>query len=111
MMTDTSNVEPKRKLFLLKLNAVRIRTKLSVPSIYRLIKEGVFPKPLKMGERAVAWVEDEIEEWLQAKLEERGKPFNRVETPKPAEETEPRSINPLLNIKASENKVATLPEE
>ena len=110
-MTETSNNEPKRKLVLLKINAVRSRTKLSVPSVYRLIKEGKFPKPINMGERAVAWIEDEIEEWLLAKLEERGEAFqkqedvrlNKIKTFVPMEvpPPKPQSPNPLLVPKTS----------
>ena len=33
-------------------------------TIYRLMKEGRFPQPLKIGERAVRWSEAEIVGWL-----------------------------------------------
>ena len=34
---------------------------------YKLIQEGVFPKPIKMG-RASRWLKSDLEEWLQAKI-------------------------------------------
>ncbi|ELE9684371.1 AlpA family phage regulatory protein, partial [Enterobacter kobei] len=34
--------------------------------IYRLISEGRFPAPVKIGTRAVAFVESEIDEWIKA---------------------------------------------
>ena len=45
----------------LKLPEVRIRTGKSRSSIYQGIKDGTFPKPIKLGPRAVAWIETEIE--------------------------------------------------
>ena len=36
-------------------------------SIYRLMAEGSFPKPLKLGARAVAWRVEDIDAWLREK--------------------------------------------
>jgi prophage regulatory protein len=33
------------------------------------IKEGDFPKPIKLGMRAVAWLEADIAGWIAAKVE------------------------------------------
>jgi prophage regulatory protein len=43
----------------------------SAPSIYRLIRQNQFPKPIHLGERRVAFVESEIDAWLQAKVDQR----------------------------------------
>ena len=32
-------------------------------SIYRLIRAGKFPQPLKIGEKAVRWRESDIKDW------------------------------------------------
>jgi len=45
----------------LKLPEVRIRTGKSRSSIYQGAKDGTFPKPIRIGPRAVAWIEAEIE--------------------------------------------------
>ena len=37
----------------------------SGPTIYRMIKKGQFPKPLKIGSRSY-WIADEVEAALQA---------------------------------------------
>lgn len=42
-------------------------TGLSDKWFYKLIQEGVFPKPIKMG-RASRWLKSDLEEWLQAKV-------------------------------------------
>ncbi len=49
---------------LLRLDEVAARTGLGRTTIYRKMREGSFPEPLKIGARAVRWPESEIEEWL-----------------------------------------------
>src|SRR5262245_2134502 len=43
----------------------------SKPHLYRLIKAGRFPKPVKIGENRNGFVESEIDAWLRKKVEER----------------------------------------
>jgi len=51
----------------LKLPEVRARTAKSRSSIYQGVKDGTFPKQIKIGgPRAVGWIESEIEDYLQA---------------------------------------------
>lgn len=58
---------------LLRLNEVKQRTGLSKSSIYNQIADGTFPEPVPIGARAVAWVEDEIQEWINNRIAERRK--------------------------------------
>ena len=58
-------------LRILALSEVRRRTLYSRAQIYRLEAAGRFPKRVKLGEHRVGWVEAEIEEWLQARLDAR----------------------------------------
>jgi prophage regulatory protein len=44
------------------------RTGLSRSKLYATAD---FPKPVKIGERSVAWVESEITEWIDARIAER----------------------------------------
>lgn len=39
--------------------------------IYKLIDRGQFPRPVKLGERKVAFVEREIDDWIRSKIEQR----------------------------------------
>ena len=39
--------------------------------LYRLISEERFPQPVKIGIRAVAFVENEIDEWILSAIEKR----------------------------------------
>ncbi|CNI32312.1 helix-turn-helix transcriptional regulator [Yersinia pseudotuberculosis] len=34
---------------------------------YKLIRDGVFPKPIKMG-RSSRWLQSEVEAWLQERI-------------------------------------------
>ncbi|HGY1114536.1 TPA: helix-turn-helix transcriptional regulator [Providencia rettgeri] len=36
---------------------------------YKLIQDGEFPKPIKLG-RSSRWLKSEIEQWLQARIAE-----------------------------------------
>lgn len=47
----------------LKLPAVVSMSGKSRSSIYNAIKTGDFPAPVKIGPRAVAWLESAIEKW------------------------------------------------
>ena len=35
------------------------------------IKQGDFPRPVKLGPRAVAWLDSEVEEWMYSRLKAR----------------------------------------
>ena len=51
--------------------AVEDQTGLSRSTIYLLMQNGQFPKPVRIGGRAVAWPEADVEAWLNARLAER----------------------------------------
>lgn len=53
---------------LMRLQAVKETTGLSRSSIYA---DSSFPKPVKIGERAVAWVEDEVLNWVDERIQAR----------------------------------------
>ena len=48
----------------LRRRDIEQRIRLSRTSIYEKIAAGTFPKPVKLGARAVAWRESDIEAWL-----------------------------------------------
>ena len=49
---------------LLRCQEVVARCSTSRSKIYRLINQGRFPRPLKIGGRSVRWLESEITAWL-----------------------------------------------
>lgn len=59
---------------LLEFREVLERTRLSKTTLSRMERAGRFPTRLHLSERKVAWVADEIDEWLQARSAHRNKP-------------------------------------
>lgn len=46
------------------------KVKLSRASIYRAVKRGDFPAPVKIGEHSPRWIESEVDAWINAKIQE-----------------------------------------
>tara|TARA_B100000809_G_scaffold72419_1_gene70138 strand:+ start:283 stop:546 length:264 start_codon:yes stop_codon:yes gene_type:complete len=81
-MENTKNpTSNKPKTRLIRLNEVLSRTGYGRTSIYRKMEEGTFPKCLKLGppindhtkfdSRAIAWIEHEVDQWVESRIEER----------------------------------------
>lgn len=64
-------IETPSKERFLRLSDVKKRTGLSRSTIYLNISNGTFPKNINLGLRCVAWLESEIEAWMQARIQER----------------------------------------
>ena len=70
---------PKKRF--IRLPEVLSRTGYGRTSIYRKMEDGSFPKSVKLGgppkdpsifdSRAVAWIEDEVDQWGDARIEAR----------------------------------------
>lgn len=58
---------------LIRLKEVMKISGLSRSGIYKFIKEGKFPKSVSLGVRSVAWVEQEVQDWVEQII------FNRDE--------------------------------
>jgi len=56
---------------LIKLKEVINKTCLSRSSIYDYVDRGLFPKPVKLGARSVAWVLSEVDEWILIRINDR----------------------------------------
>jgi prophage regulatory protein len=54
-----------------RLPTVEMKTGKSRSEIYADMAEGKFPKPVRIGERAVAWRESEIASWQQQRVQAR----------------------------------------
>lgn len=66
---------------LLRLPEVRARTGLGRDSVYRLAKAGEFPRPVKVSERASAWLESEVQAFIAQRIaarDERPVDFSQV---------------------------------
>ncbi|ANU35669.1 AlpA family transcriptional regulator [Vibrio scophthalmi] len=55
----------------LRLKEVMALTALGRSSIYKFMNEERFPKSVPLGDRAVAWVDNEVEDWMHERLSKR----------------------------------------
>ena len=53
---------------ILRRPQVEARTGLSRSTIYAKISTNAFPKSVRLGVRAVGWIESEIDSWLVAQI-------------------------------------------
>jgi prophage regulatory protein len=47
---------------------VEERTSLPKTTLYDWIKSGQFPPPIRLGDAMVAWLESDIEEWIDRQI-------------------------------------------
>lgn len=65
-----SNTQDKQLIEFIRLPEVRKLTGLSTATIYRMAVNGKFPKQVKIGDSAVAWVKSEVLAWNQQKVDD-----------------------------------------
>lgn len=59
------------KFKVLRRPAVEEKVKLCRSTIYSMIKEGKFPRPIKLGPRSVGWISAEVDTWLEGRIQQR----------------------------------------
>ena len=52
----------------LRLPVVKKRTGFESSQIYKLIKQGQFPKQIYLGPQSVAWLESEVTDWMKERI-------------------------------------------
>ncbi|EWH09033.1 phage transcriptional regulator AlpA [Catenovulum agarivorans DS-2] len=72
---------------LMKLTEVLHTTGLGRSTLYVLISENKFPKQVQLTQRSVAWPQDEVQNWVLERIEERDKSntqanYNQSQTPR-----------------------------
>ena len=55
---------------ILRLPEVISKTGLARSTIYGRIKSNAFPMPISLGSRAMGFIEQEVDEWIEAKITE-----------------------------------------
>lgn len=55
---------------LIRRKKVEQLTALSRSRLYELMKQGAFPKPIRLGVMSVAWVEVEVHQWIASRIAE-----------------------------------------
>ncbi|QBM16560.1 hypothetical protein MARI_06420 [Marinobacter sp. JH2] len=56
---------------ILRLRDVIEKTGLARSTVYKYIEAGTFPKPIDLGGRSVGWVDEEINDWILEKVNQR----------------------------------------
>lgn len=58
---------------LMRIRAVIEMTGISKSYVYQLVRDNEFPKPVKLtkGAKAVAWVEAEVQAWVNSRIADR----------------------------------------
>lgn len=69
--TSGPDVPENRPTRFLRMSEVADRVGLHKRTIWRLIAAESFPQPVPLGDRAVGFVESEIEDWMRKKIESR----------------------------------------
>ncbi|MDB9798196.1 AlpA family transcriptional regulator [Pseudomonadales bacterium] len=59
---------------ILRFPEVTARTGLSRSRLYHAMSEGTFPSSISIGERAIGWIEAEIDAWVDSKIEQARRP-------------------------------------
>jgi len=55
---------------LIRFSEAQRRTGYSKAWLYRLMSEGKFPASIKIGSRSIAFVESEVDEWIEQRIAE-----------------------------------------
>ncbi|WP_110642893.1 AlpA family transcriptional regulator [Salinicola sp. CPA57] len=58
---------------LLRRRDVELKTGKSRSAIYAGVSNGTFPAPVPIGDKSVAWLEEEVDSWIAARLAERNR--------------------------------------
>ena len=53
---------------IIRRKEVEARIGLACSTIYAMIADNKFPRPVRIGRRAVGWLEEVIKNWLDAKV-------------------------------------------
>jgi len=66
---------------IIRLRDVMELTGLARSTVYKYVEAGTFPQPVPLGGRSVGWVEQEVEDWVLARIEERDATISTPATP------------------------------
>ena len=67
-MSLVFNPPPPRSHWILRWPELRNTVGYSRTNIYYLMKKGDFPQAIKLGGRAIGWLESEVNEWINDRV-------------------------------------------
>ena len=105
---------------LLRLPDVMKTVGLRRASIYQYVREGRFPKPVRITERSVGWVEAEIQAWIAERIAQRPgvdtsiatviKPVLTPSDPQPGYFVSAEEYSELQRLRRLEGRTQSLPQ-
>lgn len=66
---------------ILRLPAVKARTGLSRSTIYLRMSRGEFPQAIELGPHAIGWLEADVQEWIDQRVQRSRGTSERVSIP------------------------------
>ena len=66
MTTSENNQTAAQRL--IRRKEVQAKTGLGASSIYAMMKQGKFPKAITLSERRVAWIESDVDQWINERI-------------------------------------------
>jgi prophage regulatory protein len=73
LLQGDPNMATEQTTVILRLPELRKRIGLGRSSIYALVKQGSFPRPIPLSRRAVGWLQSDIEQWIAERAAKRVK--------------------------------------
>jgi prophage regulatory protein len=68
---DEATLHQSKRLRLISMGEVCRRVLFSRVHVYRMMAAGTFPRPVKLGENRIAFVEEEIDDFIRARIAQR----------------------------------------
>lgn len=75
-MDTTHTDSPPGTTRLLRIREVLRLCGLSRATLYREIKLHAFPAPVKLSARSVGWLQEDVAQWLEARIAQRGSAYD-----------------------------------
>ncbi len=77
---------------------------LSRATLYREIKLRSFPAPVKLSARSVGWLQDDVMQWLDSRVAQRGPAFQAIRQIEPLDTMKGSAISPVHRQAQDESK-------
>jgi prophage regulatory protein len=66
---NSSRIPAAQSPVIVRLPGVMERTGLARSTIYHMLGQGEFPRPITLSQRAVGWISSEVDEWLLSRIQ------------------------------------------
>ena len=68
MNSTNGHIQNKSEISLKRFSDVLKQTGMKRSTLWLWINRGTFPKPIKLGEKAIAWPSNEIDAWIAERI-------------------------------------------